>query len=77
MLGMTLPSIAGWGPREGVTAWVFASAGLGAQRGAATAVAYGVIVLAASLPGAFVFVAGWLPHRRLPLVVRANGATDA
>jgi len=77
MLGMTLPSIAGWGPREGVTAWVFASAGLGAQRGAATAVAYGVIVLAASLPGALVLVAGLLPRRRLPLVVRANGATDA
>jgi uncharacterized membrane protein YbhN (UPF0104 family) len=76
MLGMTLPSIAGWGPREGVTAWVFASAGLGAQRGAATAVTYGVIVLAASLPGALVLVAGLLPRRRAPLVVRANGATD-
>jgi hypothetical protein len=59
-----------------VTAWVFASAGLGAQRGAATAVTYGVIVLAASLPGALVLVAGLLPRRRAPLVVRANGATD-
>jgi glycosyltransferase 2 family protein len=64
MFAMVLPSIAGWGPREGMTAWVFAAAGLGASRGAATAVAYGVLVLAASLPGAIVLVVGWLPHRR-------------
>jgi hypothetical protein len=63
MLGMALPSIAGWGPREGVTAWVFAAAGLGASRGAATAVAYGVMVLAAALPGAVVLVAEWIPRR--------------
>src|SRR5439155_7653461 len=52
MLGMVLPSVAGWGPREGATAWVFAAAGLGADRGAATAAAYGVMAPAASLPGA-------------------------
>jgi uncharacterized membrane protein YbhN (UPF0104 family) len=63
VLAMVLPSIAGWGPREGATAWVFAAAGLGADRGAATAVAYGVLVLAASLPGAVVLVVGWLPRR--------------
>jgi uncharacterized membrane protein YbhN (UPF0104 family) len=76
MLAMVLPSVAGWGPREGATAWVFAAAGLGAGRGAATAVAYGVLSLAASLPGALVLVAGWLP-RRAPVVVRPKGATDA
>jgi len=64
MLAMVLPSIGGWGPREGATAWAFAAAGLGADRGAATAVAYGVLVLAASLPGALVLVVGWLPGRR-------------
>jgi uncharacterized membrane protein YbhN (UPF0104 family) len=64
LLAMVLPSIGGWGPREGATAWVFAAAGLGAGRGAATAVAYGVLVLAASLPGAVVLVVGWLPRRR-------------
>jgi uncharacterized membrane protein YbhN (UPF0104 family) len=64
MLAMVLPSIGGWGPREGATAWAFAAAGLGADRGAATAVAYGVLVLAASLPGALVLVVGWLPRRR-------------
>jgi hypothetical protein len=77
MLGMVLPSIAGWGPREGVTAWVFASAGLGAGRGAATAVAYGVMVLVASLPGAFVLVWGLFPRERRMTVIRAEGATDA
>jgi uncharacterized membrane protein YbhN (UPF0104 family) len=63
LLAMVLPSIGGWGPREGATAWVFAAAGLGADRGAATAVAFGVLVLAASLPGALVLVWGWLPGR--------------
>jgi uncharacterized membrane protein YbhN (UPF0104 family) len=58
MLAMVLPSVAGWGPREGATAWVFGAAGLGADRGAATGVAYGVMVLVASLPGVFVLAAG-------------------
>jgi hypothetical protein len=84
MLAMVLPSVAGWGPREGVTAWAFAAAGLGADRGAATAVTYGVMVLAASLPGALVLVAGWIPRRgrsplakRVPIVVQQKGAADA
>jgi glycosyltransferase 2 family protein len=64
MLGMVLPSVGGWGPREGVTAWVFGAAGLGAQRGVTTAVIYGVMVLVASLPGAAVLVLAWL--RRPP-----------
>lgn len=64
VLAMVLPSIGGWGPREGVTAWVFSVAGLGAERGAATAVAYGVLVLAASLPGAILLAVGCLRGRR-------------
>ena len=64
LMGMVLPNLAGWGPREGVTAWAFAAAGLGAHRGAATAVAYGVMVFAASLPGAILLGAGWLSRRR-------------
>jgi len=59
MTAMVLPSVGGWGPREGVTAWVFGAAGLGAQRGVATAVVYGVMVLVASLPGAAVLVVTW------------------
>jgi uncharacterized membrane protein YbhN (UPF0104 family) len=64
LLAMVLPSVAGWGPREALTAWVFSVAGLGADRGAAAAVTYGVLVLAASLPGAVVLIVGWLPLRR-------------
>ena len=84
VLAMVLPSIGGWGPREGITAWVFSAAGLGAGRGAATAVAYGVLVLAASLPGAVVLVVDALPRRRRSRVrprrgvsFRPQGAADA
>jgi hypothetical protein len=86
MLAMVLPSVAGWGPREGATAWVFGAAGLGAERGVATAVVYGVMVLVASLPGAAFLVLAWfrpsrppgrpeppLP-RRLPVAVQPDGA---
>jgi uncharacterized membrane protein YbhN (UPF0104 family) len=47
-------NLAGWGPREGMAAWVFAAGGLGAATGVATAVAYGAVVLVANLPGAVV-----------------------
>ena len=57
LLAASLPNVGGWGPREGVTAWAFAAAGLGASLGVTTAVVYGVMVLFASLPGAAVLVA--------------------
>ena len=66
MMAMVLPSVGGWGPREGVTAWAFGAAGLGAQRGVTTAVVYGVMVLVASLPGAAVLVVAWFRRIRLP-----------
>jgi uncharacterized membrane protein YbhN (UPF0104 family) len=66
MLAMVLPSVGGWGPREGVTAWVFGAAGLGAQQGVATAVVYGIMVLVASLPGAAVLVVAWFRGTRRP-----------
>ena len=57
LAAMALPlSIGGWGPREGVAAWAFAVAGLGASLGVTTAVVYGVLVLVASLPGAVVLL---------------------
>jgi len=88
MMAMVLPSVAGWGPREGATAWVFGAAGLGAGQGVATAVVYGVMVLVASLPGAVVLVAVWLGRARPPVrheplparirvVSRSEGAADA
>jgi len=66
MVAMVLPSVGGWGPREGVTAWVFGAAGLGAERGVATAVVYGVMVLVASMPGAAVLLVTWFRRTRAP-----------
>ncbi|HSE09551.1 MAG TPA: lysylphosphatidylglycerol synthase transmembrane domain-containing protein [Nocardioidaceae bacterium] len=61
LLATALPTnIAGWGPREGAAAWVFAMAGLGAAQGVATAVVYGVLVLVATLPGAALLMVAWL-----------------
>jgi uncharacterized membrane protein YbhN (UPF0104 family) len=71
MQAAALPNVGGWGPREGVTAWAFAAAGLGASLGIATAVAYGVMVLVASLPGAVVLVAA-----ELKLPVHLRGVPD-
>ncbi len=71
MMAMVLPSVGGWGPREGVTAWAFGAAGLGAQQGVETAVVYGVMVLVASLPGAVVLVVAWFRRTRL------SGATES
>jgi uncharacterized membrane protein YbhN (UPF0104 family) len=62
-------NLAGWGPREGMAAWAFGAAGLGASAGMATAVAYGAIVLVANLPGLVVLAAS----RRTPSVP-ATGA---
>jgi glycosyltransferase 2 family protein len=64
MMGMALPGVAGWGPREGATAWLFGAAGLGGGQGVAAAVVYGVMVLVASLPGAVVLVTVWLRRAR-------------
>ena len=80
MAVMVLPSVGGWGPREGATAWAFGAAGLGADRGVATAVVYGVMVLVACLPGAAVLVVSWarralFPARSAPPLER--GATHA
>jgi glycosyltransferase 2 family protein len=63
---MTVPlNVGGFGPREGVAAWAFAAAGSTAALGVTTAVLYGALVLAASLPGAAVL----LVHRLRPPLV--------
>jgi uncharacterized membrane protein YbhN (UPF0104 family) len=66
IVAMVVPSVGGWGPREGITAWAFGAAGLGAGRGVATAVVYGVMVLVASLPGAVVLAVSWPRRSRSP-----------
>jgi glycosyltransferase 2 family protein len=83
MLAMVLPNVGGWGPREGATAWLFAASALGAHRGVATAVVYGVMVFVASLPGAAILILGWLrkadAHGRLeaPVCEAAHGRIEA
>jgi glycosyltransferase 2 family protein len=72
LAAMMLPSLGGWGSREGITAWVFGAAGLGAQRGVATAVVYGVMVLVASLPGIPVLVLAWFRKSRPPRRTRSR-----
>ncbi len=59
-------NLAGWGPREGAAAWAFAAAGLGADQGIAASVAFGVLVLVASLPGAVVLLAQGIGARAGP-----------
>ena len=80
LLAMAVPTnVGGWGPREGVAAWAFAAAGLGADQGVAAATVFGVLVIAASLPGAVVLVVAWLQprvmtmHASPPLSVRDHG----
>ena len=59
LVAMGIPvNVAGWGPREGVAAWVFGAAGLGAAQGVSIAVVYGVMTLVATLPGAVVLLLG-------------------
>lgn len=75
LLAMSVPlNIGGWGPREGVTAWAFGAAGLGAAQGLTVSVLYGVLAVVAALPGALVLAARWCarPGRspRRPLRVR-------
>ena len=73
LLAMTVPtSVGGWGPREGVAAWAFSMAGLGAAQGVATATVYGVLSLVATLPGAVVLVRRWWLRR----AARAAAAID-
>jgi hypothetical protein len=58
--------IGGWGPREGVAAWAFAAAGLGAATGVTVATLYAVLMLAAVAPGAGLLLGDAIRRRRGP-----------
>jgi uncharacterized membrane protein YbhN (UPF0104 family) len=61
LVAMSVPThVAGWGIREGVAAWAFAAAGLGAAAGVRATVVYAVITTVAVLPGVVVLLAGRL-----------------
>jgi uncharacterized membrane protein YbhN (UPF0104 family) len=57
-------SVAGWGPREGVAAWAFAAAGLGAANGVTVATLYAVLMLIAVSPGAGLLMRDAVRRRR-------------
>jgi uncharacterized membrane protein YbhN (UPF0104 family) len=56
--------VGGWGPREGVAAWAFAAAGLGAATGVTVTTLYAVLMLAAVAPGAGLLLGDALRRRR-------------
>jgi uncharacterized membrane protein YbhN (UPF0104 family) len=78
LLASAVPlNVAGWGPREGVAAWAFGAAGLGAATGLTTAVVYGVMALVATLPGALFLLAGrrtWSASVRIAVPVLEEAA---
>jgi uncharacterized membrane protein YbhN (UPF0104 family) len=59
-------SIGGWGPREGVAAWAFAAAGLGAATGVTVTTLYAMLMLAAVVPGAGLLLGDAVHRRRGP-----------
>jgi uncharacterized membrane protein YbhN (UPF0104 family) len=70
MVGSSVPlNVAGWGPREGLTAWAFGLAGLGSAAGLTVSVVYGVLAAVATLPGALVLVADAAARRTRATVV--------
>ncbi len=58
--------IGGWGPREGVAAWAFAAAGLGAATGITVTTLYAVLMLIAVTPGAGLLLGDAVRRRRGP-----------
>ena len=64
---MVIPfSVGGWGPREGVAAWAFAAAGLGASSGITVTTLYAVLALIAVSPGAALLVRDAVRRRASP-----------
>lgn len=75
LLAMVVPlNVGGWGPREGVLAVAFSTAGLGAAQGLATAVVYGVLGLVACLPGAVVLALPAVRPTPEPLTLERSAA---
>jgi len=64
LVASSLPTnLAGWGPREGAAAALFALAGLGAGTGVTVAATYGVLSLVAAVPGGLLLLADARPVR--------------
>ena len=59
-------SVGGWGPREGMAAWAFAAAGLGAATGVTVTTLYAALALIAMAPGAFLLLLDAIRRARSP-----------
>ena len=80
LVGSAVPlSVAGWGPREGVTAGVFALAGLGSSTGLTVSIGFGVLAAVATVPGVLVLLADVVVvRRRRPAAAAPEpGSTDS
>jgi uncharacterized membrane protein YbhN (UPF0104 family) len=65
LVGSAVPlNVAGWGPREGVTAGVFALVGEGSANGLMVSVVFGVLSAVATVPGMPVLLADAVGRRR-------------
>jgi uncharacterized membrane protein YbhN (UPF0104 family) len=65
LVGSAIPlNVAGWGPREGVTAAVFGLAGLSSADGLTVSVVFGVLSVVATVPGLLVLLADVVVRRR-------------
>lgn len=74
LLASVVPTnIAGWGPREGAAAWIFAGVSSAAE-GVTVSVVYGVMVMVAVLPGVLVVLGGsrWKGGVAVPVAVRVS-----
>jgi uncharacterized membrane protein YbhN (UPF0104 family) len=75
LLAAAIPTnLAGWGPREGAAASVFAAAHLGTSHGVAAATAFGVLTLLAVSPGAAVLAVNAFRSRRRPAGISSAAA---
>jgi uncharacterized membrane protein YbhN (UPF0104 family) len=69
LVGSAVPlNVAGWGPREGVTAGVFALSGLLSADGLTVSIVFGVLSAVATVPGLLVLLADVVVRRRRPVV---------
>lgn len=67
LVAMLVPlSVGGWGLREGAAAGLWAAVGLGAADGVAISVAYGLVVLLGTIPGAYLLAFGRDPGEAAP-----------
>jgi uncharacterized membrane protein YbhN (UPF0104 family) len=78
LVGSAIPlNVAGWGPREGVTAAVFGLAGLGSADGLTVSIVFGVLAAVATFPGLLVLLADVVVRRRCPAAPQPRTLEEA